>query len=83
MDKLLLSKRMFIDNEFVNGGILVTPDGTIRSVMRSQQEVNSWMYANEADEVGQNNFFLHSCINAVSILSLFYKSNACMYVQCS
>lgn len=51
MDKLFLSKRMFIDDEFVNGGILVTPEGTIRSVMRSQQEVNSWMYGNEADEV--------------------------------
>lgn len=55
MDILFLSKRMFIDNEFVNGGILVTPKGKIRSVMRSQQEVNSWMYANEADEVCQFN----------------------------
>ncbi len=51
MDKLFLSKRMFIDNEFVNGGIVVTPNGKIRSILRSQQEVNSWMYANEADEV--------------------------------
>lgn len=51
MDTLFLSKRMFIDNEYVNGGVLVTPDGTIRCVMRSQQEVNSWMYANEAEEV--------------------------------
>lgn len=51
MDILFLSKRMFIDNAFVNGGILVTPEGKIRSVLRSQQEVNSWMYANEADEV--------------------------------
>lgn len=51
MDILFLSKRMFIENEFVSGGILVTTEGKIRTVMRSQQEVNSWMYANEADEV--------------------------------
>lgn len=51
MDKLFLSKRMFIDNEFVDGGILVAANGKIRSVLRSQQEINSWMYANESDEV--------------------------------
>lgn len=51
MDTLFLSKRIFINNEFINGGVLVTPEGKIRSVMRSQQEVNSWMYGNEADEV--------------------------------
>ncbi|XP_037028604.1 allantoinase [Bradysia coprophila] len=50
MDKLFLSKRMFIDSEFVSGGILVAPNGKIRSILRSQQEINSWMYANESDE---------------------------------
>lgn len=60
MDKLFLSKRMFIDNEFLNGGILVTPSGKIRSILRSQQEINSWMYANEADEVCLPCFF--SCL---------------------
>lgn len=72
MDKLFLSKRMFIDNEFVNGGILVTPNGKIRSILRTQQEINSWMYANESDEVCLlwsscliNNYL--KCLNMLSI----------------
>lgn len=51
MDDLFLSKRIWCDNEFVAGGILVTPEGKIRTIFRSQQEVNSWMYSNEANEV--------------------------------
>lgn len=54
MDNLYLSKRIFVDNrEFVDGGVLVTPNGKIRAIFRSQTEINSWMYANEANEVSK------------------------------
>lgn len=52
MDNLFLSKRIFVENrEFIDGGVLVTPKGKIRAIFRSQTEVNSWMYANEAHQV--------------------------------
>lgn len=51
MDELFLCKRIFCDDEFINGGVLVTPEGKIRSILRSQEEINSWMYSNESNEV--------------------------------
>lgn len=51
MDVLFLCKRILIDNNYIDGGILVTQEGTIRTILRTQSEVNSWMYSNEADEV--------------------------------
>lgn len=59
MDVLFLCKRILIDNNFIDGGILVTPDGTIRTILRTQSEVNSWMYSNESDEV---RFCFYICI---------------------
>lgn len=54
MDDLFLSKRIFIDGKFIDGGILVTSEGKIRTIFRSQEQVNSWMYSNESNEV--NNY---------------------------
>lgn len=52
MDNLFLSKRIFVDNsDFIDGGVLVTPQGKIRTIFRSQTEVNSWMYANVSNQV--------------------------------
>lgn len=51
MDNLFLSKKIFVDSEFIDGGVLVSPEGKIRSILRSQEEVNSWMYSNESNEV--------------------------------
>ena len=55
MDDLFLSKRIFIDGEFIDGGILVTPQGKIRQILQTQEEVNTWIYSNETNEVS---FFL-------------------------
>ena len=51
MDVLFLSERIFIDDDFVPGGIVVTPEGTIRTIIRGQAELNSWMYAFETQTV--------------------------------
>lgn len=54
MDDLFLSQRIFTGDAadggaFIDGGILVDRhSGCVRQLLRSQTEVNSWMYANEA-----------------------------------
>lgn len=51
LDTLFLSKRIFVDDHFIEGGILVTSEGKIRKLLRSQEEVNSIMYACESEAV--------------------------------
>lgn len=48
---LFLSKRIFLDGAFINGGILVTQQGKIQQILASQEEVNSWLYFNKAQDV--------------------------------
>ncbi|KAI9590066.1 allantoinase isoform X2 [Glossina fuscipes] len=53
MDLLFLSKRIYLGTEenFINGGIIVSEDGIIRKVMRTPQEVNSYLYNTESQAV--------------------------------
>lgn len=57
MDLLYLSKRIYLGTEenFINGGIIVSEDGIIRKVMRTPQEVNSYLYNTESQAVGASN----------------------------
>jgi hypothetical protein len=56
LDSLYLSKRILVDsdecNDFVSGGVLVSNvDGTIKRIMTSQEEINSWMFRSTGSEV--------------------------------
>lgn len=59
LDSLYLSKRILVDSDdckdFVSGGVLVSnTDGTIKRILTSQDEINSWMFRSTGSEV---NFF--------------------------
>lgn len=58
MDLLFLSKRIFLDGEFVNGGILVSQSGKIREIFTTQEQVNTWLYSNQAEDVSDIIYFL-------------------------
>lgn len=52
MDVLFVCKRIYLDGEFVNGGIVSSAeDGTIIDILRGQEQLNTFMYANESAEV--------------------------------
>lgn len=51
MDKLFQSERIFVDDCFINGGILVTPEGKIRKLFRSHQEIDLWKKDNKVEKV--------------------------------
>ncbi|XP_037939552.1 allantoinase [Teleopsis dalmanni] len=53
MDLLFLSKRIFLGTEegFTHGGIIVDTEGIIRKVLKSAQEVNSYLYNTESEAV--------------------------------
>ncbi|XP_075159253.1 allantoinase [Haematobia irritans] len=53
MDLLFLSKRIYLGTEegFMHGGIIVNSEGTIKKVLRSVQEVNSYLYNIESEAV--------------------------------
>lgn len=45
MSKLFVSGRIFSDNAFVNGGIVVNDDGIIEDLLVTHTAVNSWLNA--------------------------------------
>lgn len=53
MDLLFLSKRIFLGTEqgFLNGGIIVDTEGIIRKILRTAQEVNTYVYNTESEAV--------------------------------
>lgn len=53
MDLLFLSRRIFLGTEdgFMHGGIIVNSEGTITRILRSAQEVNSYLYNIESEAV--------------------------------
>lgn len=52
MDILFTCNRIYLDGEFIAGGIVsAADDGTIRQILRGQEELNSFLYANESAEV--------------------------------
>ncbi|XP_017113479.1 allantoinase isoform X2 [Drosophila elegans] len=55
MDLLFLSRRIFLgdgsQNSLIHGGIIVDTDGIIRRVLRSPQEVNTYLYNTESESV--------------------------------
>jgi len=56
LDSLYLSKRILVDSDdckdFVSGGVLVSNiDGTIKRILTSQEEINSWMFRSTGSEV--------------------------------
>lgn len=48
-----MSKRIYTGTEegFMNGGIIVSREGTILRILRSAQEVNSYLYNTESEAV--------------------------------
>lgn len=55
-DSLYLSERILVNNDlnskFVSGGILVNQEeGTIRRILTSQEDINSWLFTEHAGEV--------------------------------
>ncbi|XP_017041922.1 allantoinase [Drosophila ficusphila] len=55
MDLLFLSRRIFLgdgsQNSLIHGGIIVDTEGIIRKVLRSPQEVNTYLYNTESESV--------------------------------
>ncbi|XP_017034616.1 allantoinase [Drosophila kikkawai] len=56
MDLLFLSRRIFLgdgspDDVLIHGGIIVDTEGIIRRVLRSPQEVNTYLYNTESEAV--------------------------------
>ncbi|XP_055912602.1 allantoinase [Eupeodes corollae] len=53
MDILFISKRIYLGkgDGFMNGGIIVSTEGIIQRILKSSQEVNSYMYNNESESV--------------------------------
>ncbi|XP_017002412.2 allantoinase [Drosophila takahashii] len=55
MDLLFLSRRIFLGdgshNSLIHGGIIVDTEGIIRKVLRSPQEVNTYLYNTESESV--------------------------------
>uniref|UniRef100_A0A6B2E7S2 allantoinase n=1 Tax=Phlebotomus kandelakii TaxID=1109342 RepID=A0A6B2E7S2_9DIPT len=51
MDTLFVSKRIFVDGELIEGGILVSDQGKITDILTRAGEVNSWIYQNGSGEI--------------------------------
>ncbi|KAH8303876.1 hypothetical protein KR018_002122 [Drosophila ironensis] len=55
MDLLFLSRRIFLgdggQNGLIHGGIVVDTEGIIRNILRSPQEVNTYLYNTESEAV--------------------------------
>ncbi|XP_055846946.1 allantoinase, mitochondrial isoform X2 [Episyrphus balteatus] len=53
MDILFISKRIYLGkgDGFINGGIIVSTEGIIQRILKSSQEVNSYMYNTESESV--------------------------------
>lgn len=45
MSKLFVSERIFSENAFVNGGIVVSADGIIEDILTTHAAVNAWLNA--------------------------------------
>lgn len=45
MSKLFVSERIFSENAFVNGGIVVSADGIIEDIFATHTAVNTWLSA--------------------------------------
>jgi hypothetical protein len=56
MDSLYLSERILVNNDLnsklISGGILVNQEeGTIRRILTSQEEINTWLFQDHGVEV--------------------------------
>lgn len=51
MATLFVSDRVFLNNEFCAGGILVNTDGKIESVFNNRASVNDYLNSNKNAEV--------------------------------
>lgn len=53
MDILFISKRIYLGkgDGFINGGIIVSTEGIIQRILKTSQEVNSYMYNTESESV--------------------------------
>uniref|UniRef100_A0A1L8DXS6 allantoinase n=1 Tax=Nyssomyia neivai TaxID=330878 RepID=A0A1L8DXS6_9DIPT len=51
MDTLFVSKRIFVDGELIEGGILVSDQGKITDIFTKAVQVNSWIYQNQSGEI--------------------------------
>lgn len=55
MVRIFVSDRIFVDNEFCNGGIVVNNDGKVGEILKTRTEVDEWLKTNGNVEV--NTFF--------------------------
>lgn len=51
MDRIYSSGYILIDDEFVDGAIVVSPEGKIKKVLRTPGETEDWIYENKIEEV--------------------------------
>lgn len=53
MNNVFLSKRIFTADGFINGAIIVSPDGKIKSILCTKNEIDLWFNENQANKVSK------------------------------
>lgn len=51
MQRIFISDRMFIENKFVDGGVVVNSNGKIENILNSETELKTWLLAHTLDLV--------------------------------
>lgn len=51
MDKLFISERIFVNDEFIDGAIVVSKDGKISKILRDPNEILFWQLAHNTEAV--------------------------------